>query len=84
MAVPKGDVAALRAGLKTIGLDVALVEELVKAVKQEKPSKQGGFGHRVSALMGKAFSKASEGALKVSASVAANLLTELLKSYYGM
>jgi AbiTii len=82
--VPKGDASALRAALKSIGLDRESIEELTAAATEEKPSNQGAFGHRVSTAIGKAVTKASQGLLKVSTSVAANILTEVLKSYYGI
>jgi hypothetical protein len=82
--VPQGNVDALKHTLKSIGLDDELIKELATAVREEEPSKQGGFGHRVSAVMGKTFTKASQGLLKVSGSVAADVLTQILKSYYGI
>jgi hypothetical protein len=82
--VPKGNIDALKLALQSIGLDSESIKEFVTAVREEKPSKQGGFGQRVSALMGKAFTKASQGLLKVSGSVAADVLTQMLKSYYGI
>jgi hypothetical protein len=82
--VPQGNVDALKHALKSIGLDDESIDELATAVREEKPSKQGGFGHRVSAVMGKTFTKASQGLLKVSGSVAADVLTQIVKSYYGI
>ena len=82
--VPKGDVDALKKALKLIGLEDEAIKDLVTAVQKEKPSEQGGFGHRVSTLMGKTFTKASQGLLKVSGSVAADVLTQILKNYYGI
>ncbi len=82
--VPKGNVDALKDALRSIGLDNDGVEEFAAAVREEKSSKRGGFGQRVSELMGKTFTKASQGLLKVSASVAGDVLTQMLKSYYGI
>jgi len=82
--VAKGDVESLRKALQSIGLDKESVGEFVAAVQEEKPSKKGSVGQRVSALMGKTFAKASQGLLKVSASVAGDVLTQMLKSYYGI
>ena len=79
----QGDADALREALKAMGLDKADADELVVAAETEKPQANGTFGRRVSALIGKAFAKASEGLLKIPASVAGSLLAEALKKYYG-
>lgn len=82
--ISQGDVDALAEALVAIGLDKGDTDELVEAVTVEKPQPNGTFGKRVSALIGKAFAKASEGLLKIPASVAGSLLTEAIKRYYGI
>jgi len=82
--VPKGDVEAFISSLQPIGLTEGEINELVETIQQETPDEKGAFGKGASGLMGKVFSKAAEGLLKVPGSVAGNLLTEALKGYYGL
>lgn len=82
--VSQGDADALLEALRSIGLEEDEAAEIVESAKSEEPQPNGSFGRRVSALVGKAFTKAAEGVLKVPASVAGSLITEALKKYYGI
>jgi hypothetical protein len=82
--VPKGDLAGLAAALKDIGLKPQAVEEFLEAVKEEEKAAPDKFGKRVSAAIGKAMGQAYEGLLKAPGAVAGNLITGILKSYYGI
>jgi hypothetical protein len=64
----------------------AEVLALKQAVEADpKPSPTGkGLGKKVSAWMGKMLQKSAEGTWKVGTTVAANLLTSAIKSYYGI
>lgn len=79
-----GDSDSLHTALRAIGLTDKDAGNLVDAAQSEAPREDGSFGKKVSALIGKAFTKASEGLLKIPASVAGSLLTEALKRYYGI
>jgi hypothetical protein len=50
---------------------------------ETKPTKEG-FGPRVMGWIGKAVGKFAEGGMKISTSVASNILSEAIKSYYGL
>lgn len=82
--ISQGDAESLRAALRAMGLEENDANELVDAAQSEKPKANGSMGSRVAALVGKAFTKAVEGLLKVPASVAGSVLAEALKKYYGI
>jgi hypothetical protein len=82
--IAAGDLESVARELAKVGLSVEEVNDFTDALKAETPGTDGIFGNRVSALLGKAIQKAGTGALKIPASVAGSLISELIKNYYGM
>lgn len=79
-----GDSEALKKFFLTVGLEDQETDELLEAAKSEKPNPDGTFGKRITALIGKVLTKASEGLLKIPSSVAGTLIAEAIKNYYGI
>ncbi|MGD0349375.1 MAG: hypothetical protein ABSB84_03550 [Verrucomicrobiota bacterium] len=82
--VQQGDFQSLASYLKEQGVDDAEVLALKEALKSEPKPSPTGFGKKVSTWMGKMLQKSAEGTWKVGTTVAANLLTSAIKSYYGI
>jgi hypothetical protein len=82
--VNKGDIDSLVRELCEIGIAGRDIQELRSAVSEEPAAPKGKFGNKVTAWIGKAICKAGEGAYKVSTSVAADVITQALKKYYGI
>lgn len=83
--VNQGDFASLEKALKSQGVEAADVAELATALKEESQKPAGdSFGPKVAKWMGGMITKAASGTWKIGSTVAANLLSAYLKSYYGM
>ena len=82
--VQQGDFSSLANYLKEQGVEEAEVLELKEALKSEPKPSTSGFGKKVSTWMGKMIQKSAEGTWKIGTTVAANLLTSAIKSYYGI
>lgn len=84
MNIPKADFDSLARFLESKGVEQNDIEELNKAVEEETSIKSSGtFGSKVSAWIGEMISKAASGTWKIGVSVASQVLTAALKSYYG-
>jgi hypothetical protein len=84
MAVHQGDFASLAKALKENGLENDDIDELQGAVKDDPRPEGQSLGPKASSWMGKMVTKAAQGTWKIGAGVAANLLTGLIKAYYGI
>lgn len=84
--IQQGDFRSLAAFLQEKGVEKAEVLALKQAVEADpKPSPTDkGFGKKVSAWTGKMLQKSAEGTWKMGTTIAANLLTSAIKSYYGI
>jgi AbiTii len=82
--IERGDVGALVRALAALGLGHDDVDELTTAVSAEPTATKTGFGHKVTAWIGKVITKAAQGAYKVSTAVAGDVITAALKRYYGI
>lgn len=83
--VGSGDLDTLLTAVRELGAGEEEVEELRKAVESpEVPTAKGKFGPRVAKWMGRAITKAAEGAYKVGTEVAADVLAKALNGYYGL
>lgn len=82
--VAQGDVSALMKQLKDRGINESDLSELQTALQSEPKPTENVVGPRVAGWMGKMVAKAADGTWKIGTTVAANLLTTLIKSYYGM
>ena len=70
--------------LKEVGLAEGDIVELKEAITVETNPTKEGFGPRVTGWISKAVGKVAQGGMKISTSVATNILTDAIKSYYGL
>jgi hypothetical protein len=82
--VNAGDFASLASFLRDIGFDEQDVSELQEAVTAESTATEKGFGPKVAGWLGRAVCKVAQGGMKISMSVASNVLAEALKNYYEL
>ena len=82
--VQQGDFRTLAAVLKDTGIADLDLKDLEGALHSDPAPTGRSFGKRVSSWVGKMIQKSAEGTWKIGTTVAANLLTTALKSYYGM
>lgn len=84
--IQQGDFKGLAEFLREQGVDAEDVKALKQAVESDpKPAPASKtLGKKVSAWMGKMLQKSAEGTWKIGTTVAANLLTSAIKSYYGI
>jgi hypothetical protein len=81
--INQGDLKALEKCLTEQGVEKDDVEDLKTAIKSEPDLAGESFGPKVSSWIGKMISKTVDGTWKIGTTVAANLLTTVIKSYYG-
>jgi hypothetical protein len=83
--IARGDDDALKRALASLGVSHTDSNELAKAIKADSPLAIGeGFGPRVSKWLRSLVTKAARGGLKVTADVATQAVTALIKSYCGI
>jgi AbiTii len=83
--VARGDDDALKRALGSIGVPDIDGGELAKAIKADPPlTTAAAFGPKVSKWLGALVTKAARGGLKVTADVATQTVTALIKSYCGI
>lgn len=82
--VRQGDFKSLANFLQEQGVDVEDLATLKQAVEIDPQPSSKTLGKRVSAWMGKMLQKSADGTWKIGTTVAANLLTTAIKSYYGI
>jgi hypothetical protein len=83
--VAEGDLSSLKTHLLSLGVERNDVRALEKAIKGDpRPKEPGKFGGGVSAWMGRMVAKAASGAWSSSTKAAADVLSRLLCSYYGL
>lgn len=80
-----GDIVSLMASLKNLGIGDEDAKELEQAIAQDgKPKDAKSLGQRVTAWLGRMFTKAASGAWKVTTGVAAEVLPKLILNHYGI
>ncbi|MDO7500257.1 hypothetical protein Q5X76_06130 [Acinetobacter baumannii] len=85
MIINRIDLSTLLNTLKSVGIKEIDLDELKLAlVNDEEPTQKDKFGENVSAWYGKMISKAASGSWEIGVAVAANLLTQIINSYYGL
>jgi hypothetical protein len=85
VALLAGDFHGLAANLKGHGVPDEDIQALKGAIAEDgPPTTQRSFGKKVAAWIGSMVAKSAEGTWKVATAVAANVLTEGLKQYYGL
>lgn len=85
ITVKNNDLESLLKHLKSKGINSEDLENLKHSIKIDpKPKQKNKFGGNVSKWIGKMIEKASSGAWNVGLSVAANILTNAIYSYYGL
>ena len=82
--VQKNDAASLLAYLREHGVAEDDLRELSDAIAAEPEASGDNFGPKVGAWVGGMLGKASTGVWQAGIEVAANVLTNALKGYYGM
>ncbi len=83
--VAEGDLSSLKTHLLSFGVERNDVRALEKAIKGDpRPKESGKFGGGVSAWIGRMVAKAASGAWSISTKAAADVLSRLLCSYYGL
>jgi hypothetical protein len=83
--ITKLDFESLSAYLESIGVtkpDVQKLKESIAADDNRDP--KSGFGAKVSGWIGKMVSKAADGSWNVALGASANLLSDAIKTYYGI
>lgn len=79
------DIKSLLSTLKNTGIHESDLKDLEQALSSDSPPEVAGeFGEQTSKWYGKMITKAASGVWDVSVSTAANLLTGLLNSFYGL
>lgn len=81
--IQPGDLDAVSKKLSEMGLSSEEIIEFQESLK-ETPNKEEAWGDRLLASFGKTIKKAGEGTLKVSATIATTILTEMIEQYYGL
>lgn len=85
IAVNNNDLESLLKYLKSKGINSEDLENLKHSIKIDpKPKQKDKFGGNVSKWIGKMIEKASSGAWNVGLSIAVNILTNAICSYYGL
>jgi len=85
IVVKNNDLESLLKYLKSKGINSEDLENLRHSIKIDpKPKQKNKFGGNVSKWIGKMIEKASSGAWNVSLSIAVNILTNAICSYYGL
>jgi hypothetical protein len=85
ISINKGDKAALKQKLSQNGIAPEDVDELINIIDTELPDNTTGvFGQPVQKWTQKMLGKAVDGSWQIGLGAAGNLLTELLKAYYGI
>ena len=83
--VQNNDLESLLKHLKLKGINSEDLEGLKQSIKIDpKPKQKDKLGENVSKWIGKMIEKASSGAWNVGLSIAANILTSAIYSYYGL
>jgi hypothetical protein len=84
-SVVAGDFGSLRRALADIGVENDDISDLQTAVEKDKrlPSTKR-FGSRVSGWIGKMVAKSAQGLWQISTSVASDVLSKMLASYYNL
>lgn len=83
--VKNNDLESLLKHLKLKGINSEDLEGLKQSIKIDpKPKQKDKLGENVSKWIGKMIEKASSGAWNVGLSIAANILTNAIYSYYGL
>ena len=83
--VKNNDLESLLKHLKLKGINSEDLEGLKQSIKIDpKPKQKDKLGGNVSKWIGKMIEKASSGAWNVGLSIAANILTNAIYSYYGL
>jgi hypothetical protein len=83
--VAKGDLSSLKTHLLSLGVERNDLRALEKAIKGDpRPKEPGKFGKGVSAWIGRMVAKAASGAWSIPTRAAADVLSRLLYSYYGL
>lgn len=83
VSIQQGDFRSLETFLEKQGVSKEDLKELDSAVQAEPNVVGGKFGKRVSSWIGKMVQKSAEGVWKITTDVAAKLIAEALKAYYG-
>lgn len=81
--VKKGDFESLALWLKKGKVEEADIVELEKAINADGELRQGQYGERVKAWMGKMIGKAIDGSWSIGVGAAGALLAEGLKAFFG-
>jgi hypothetical protein len=87
MVVPGGDLEGLKTRFREIGIPDTEIEELEKAVEEDKiepKPEKGHFEKNVGKWLGEMTSKAATGLVKAAPEVIATVATKALKDYYGI
>lgn len=84
ITVRNNDFESLSSYLSSVGVAAEDLATLNDALQQDAPPRNGHFGSRVGGWIGGMVSKAAQGALKIGVEVTSTVLTQALKSYYGL
>ncbi len=84
ISVGHNDFEILAAKFKEYGISPEDLASLREALESEPKPQGQSFGKKVSTWLGQMVAKAAGGVLNIGVSVASQLLTEALRSYYGL
>lgn len=85
MNIQAGDLTSLERYLKSIEVEEVDITELKDAIaKDPKPQSSSSFGAKTASWLGGMIGKSAQGAWKIGAGVASNLLARALAAYYGI
>ena len=83
--IVKGDFSQLKEQLIKLGLNEEVIRDLEKAIKDDgEVGESKTFGRKVTEWIGKVLSEVGSATLKIGVSIISELITNLLKSYYGI
>ena len=84
-SIQQGDAAALREGLRNLGVPDNEIDQLEEAIEKDgTPSNAQGLGTHVRIWLGKATEKIASGAWEVGSNLAISTLPKLILSYFGL
>jgi hypothetical protein len=81
----KGDISRLQSEFQKQGIDPADIQEITEIVTSEQPNvDQNRLGEESNGWISKIINKSLNGVGKIATGISANILSSLIKQYYGM
>jgi len=84
LEIPKNDFGELKDQLQKLGISKKKLDELHKALIEDGKIVKKPFGNKVSAWIKNVLTSAGSAALRVSESIASDIIVKLFTNYYGL